>query len=150
MWLGCIWGFNYRTIRPIYIKEKYICMYIYVIGEMSETKKKCKECNVEFPIDMFYKNSKTLERRHAKCKPCFNQDRNKYYKPRPRVIIEKPVRVKKPTGFTQYSEEKRKEIIYDIHKTGRYRPVALKHGIKYVTFMLWVKKGLIPKYEAGV
>lgn len=95
--------------------------------------KACKDCQVEKPETEFFIAVKgKYERRHPRCKRCHRNFNRGYYKPRC-----------KPRGFAALPPEVQSDILKMVEENTKSVDIAKKHCIKYGTFCLWRRTGLV-------
>ena len=99
--------------------------------------KKCKQCEKVKTPDYFYK---IKGRPMTICISCHNAKRKLYRRNR-------PVTVKKKTGFAALEEAVQNDIIYSLHIKLPSTIIAKNHNIKYNTLCTWRKRGQIPTYD---
>ena len=92
----------------------------------------CKACNQDLPVSSYYKASgSTLT---TLCKVCHNKKRIQHQKDNPK---------RKPVGFQKLEESVRTAVLKDIEANMKYKRVAVKHKINYITLLRWRDKGLL-------
>ncbi len=94
----------------------------------------CKLCNIDKPIDAYYRNKKTTYR-HSNCLACVNKMRSSY--------VTNKQYVRKPTGMAKLDENEQQYIRESFKNSIDIKDIAQVSGINKSTLLSWVRKGLI-------
>jgi hypothetical protein len=95
--------------------------------------KTCKACEQNLPFSSYYKAIGTTLT--TLCKKCHNAKKCIHQKANP-----KP---KKAVGFSKLDETIRIAILKDISDGMKYKPIAAKYKIGYMSLLRWRDKGLL-------
>jgi hypothetical protein len=95
--------------------------------------KVCKGCNLDLPMNNYYKA--TPKALATLCKPCHNTKRMQHAKDNKKA--------KKPVGFSKLGLTIRTEILKDITEGMKYKKIASKHSLNYITLLRWKESNLL-------
>ena len=99
---------------------------------MSSTKV-CKGCNQDLPVHNYYNATPTALA--TLCKPCHNNKRMQHARDNKKA--------KKPVGFCKLDITIRTEILKDIAEGMKYKKIATKHSLNYITLLRWKERKLL-------
>ena len=98
-----------------------------------DSTKVCKGCNLNLPISCYY--NATPNALATLCKPCHNNKRIQHAKDNKKD--------KKPVGFSKLDLTIRTEILKDITEGMKYKKIAAKHSLNYITLLRWKESNLL-------
>ncbi len=94
----------------------------------------CKLCNIDKPIDAYYRNKKTTYY-HSNCLQCVNKNRSSY-KTNGNYIP-------KPTGLAKYTVDIQNYIRESIRDNVDIKEIAQTSGIHKSTISTWIRNNKI-------